>query len=117
MVKNFQDLKVWQKAHQLTLDIYKITENFPKHEIYGLVSQIRRAVVSIVSNIVEGFRRRFLKDSLHFYNIANSSLEEVRYQLLLARDLKYINDQEYQNISNLAEEVSKMLNAWIKNQN
>ena len=116
MIKTFRDIKVWQKAHQLVLEVYEITKDFPKYEIYGLVSQLRRAAVSITSNIVEGFKRKSLKDSLHFYNIANSSLEEVRYQLLLAKDLGYINKGEYQNIVGLTEEVSKMLNSWVKNQ-
>jgi len=102
-ISTFQDLKVWQKSHQLTLQIYKITEKFPKIEIYGLANQIRRAAVSVASNIVEGFERRGTKDGLHFYNIADGSLEEVKCQLFLA-------------IVNLAEEVSKMLNSWIKSQ-
>jgi len=115
-ISTFQDLKVWQKSHQLTLQIYKITEKFPKIEIYGLANQIRRAAVSVASNIVEGFERRGTKDGLHFYNIADGSLEEVKYQLLLAKDLDYINGESYEEVVNLAEEVSKMLNSWIKSQ-
>ncbi|MCX6740896.1 MAG: four helix bundle protein [Candidatus Parcubacteria bacterium] len=115
-IKTFQDLKVWRKAHELTLAIYKNTEKFPNSELYGLISQIRRAAVSVASNIVEGFERKSAKDSLHFYNIADGSLEELRYQLLLARDLNYLNNAIYQKIIILAEEVSKMLNGWIKSQ-
>jgi len=95
MAKTFQDLKVWQKAHQLVIEIYKLTSKFPSEEKYGLVSQLRRAGVLIASNVVEGFKRKYLKDSLHFYNIANGSLEEVKYQLLLTKDLGYINENQY----------------------
>ena len=115
-INTFQDLQVWQKAHKLVLRIYKITNKFPKSEIYGLISQIRRAAVSVASNIVEGFERQSSKDSLHFYNISDGSLEEVRYQLLLAHDLEYIDDKTYEETIRLAEEVSKMLNSWIKTQ-
>lgn len=114
MIKSFQDIKVWQKAHDLVLKIYKITKVFPDEERYGLSNQSRRAAVSITSNIVEGFRRKSLKDRIHFYTIANGSLEELRYQILLSKDLAYINEEEYQNVIILAEEVSKMLNSWIK---
>ena len=116
MAKSFQDLKVWQKAHKLVLNIYKITADFPLEEKYGLANQLRRAAVSIASNIVEGFKRKSLKDRLHFYNMSNSSVEEVKYQLLLAKDLNYINEDLYKKVIELAEEVSKMLNSWIKNQ-
>jgi len=132
-IKNFRDLKVWQKAHQLVLQVYRITERFPQSEIYGLTNQIRRAVISVASNIVEGFERKSSKDSLHFYslnnseenkvltksgsyNMADGSLEELKYQLLVAFDLKYINDKIYKEILDLAEEVSKMLNSWIQSQ-
>ena len=115
-INTFPDLRVWQKAHKLALQIYKISKKFPKSEMYGLSSQIRRAVVSIASNIVEGFERKSSKDSLHFYNIADGSLEEVKYQLLLSHDLEYIDDKAYKETLELAEEVSKMLNSWIKSQ-
>ena len=115
-VKTFRDLKVWQKAHELALYIYKITAKFPQQEKYGLTSQIRRAVVSVVSNIVEGFKRRSAKDSLNFYNISDSSLEELKYQLILARDLRYIPEDEYSKGIELAEEVSKMLYSWSNSQ-
>jgi len=115
-ITTFKDLKLWQKAHELVLQVYKITEKFPKSEMYGLSSQIRRAIVSVVSNIVEGFERKTSKDSLHFYNIADGSLEEVKYQLLLTRDLGYLDKETYKKIISLTEEVSKMLNSWIKSQ-
>lgn len=77
---------------------------------------MRRCAVSIPSNIVEGFKRRFARDSLHFYNIAEASLEELKYQLLLTRDLKYVSDPVYKSINTLAEEVGKLINGWKKAQ-
>jgi len=89
-IRRFEDLKVWQKAHELVLLVYKLTAKFPAEEKYGLSSQKRRAAVSVASNIVEGFKRRTVKDSLNFYNTADASLEELCYQSLVARDLGYI---------------------------
>jgi len=115
-IRTFRDLIVWQKAHLLVLEIYKITANFPREEIYGLVSQMRRAAVSVSSNLVEGFKRRTVFDSLHFYNLADSSLEELKYQLLLSRDLGYSGDEIYNKINFLTEEVSKLLRSWSESQ-
>ncbi len=115
-IKTFKELKVWQKAHELTLYIYKITPKFPLQEKYGLVSQMRRAAVSIVSNIVEGFKRKSVKDSIHFYNISDGSLEELKYQLLLSRDLQYITEEEYNKGIELSEEVGRMLHSWSTRQ-
>lgn len=116
MIKTFKDIKVWQKAHELVLKIYKVTTKFPIEEKYSLVIQMQRAAVSAASNIVEGFKRKSLKDRIHFYNIADGSLEELKYQLLIAHDLQYITKELYRETINLAEEVSKMLNSWIKTQ-
>lgn len=113
---SFQELVVWQKSHQLTLEIYKVTADFPKHELYSLVSQMRRAAVSIPSNIAEGFKRSSSKDSLHFYVIAEGSLEELRYQLLLSKDLEYISSKTYSILLNLGDEVGKLLSGWKKSQ-
>jgi len=113
-INSFRDLLVWKKAHCLVLLIYKTTRDYPKTEIYGLTSQIRRAAVSVASNIVEGFERKSAKDSLHFYNIADGSLEELKYQIMLSQDLKYLNEDKYKELILLSEEVSKMLNGWIK---
>jgi len=115
-IKTFYDLFVWQKAHQLVLAVYKTTKDFPSQERFVLVSQIRRAVISVASNIVEGFSRLSVKESLHFYNIAKASLEEVKYQILIARDLNYLTEESYQKILTLAEEVSKMLSRWVQSQ-
>lgn len=116
MINSFKEILAWQKAHELTLAVYDLVKDLPKGEEFVLSSQIRRCAISIPSNIAEGFRRRSLKDSKHFYNIAQGSLEELKYQVLLARDLKYIKDSQYNKLNSLAEEVSKLINAWSKSQ-
>jgi len=115
-INTFQDIVAWQKSHQLVLMVYKLTEKYPKHEIFGLTSQSRRCGVSIPSNIAEGFRRKSVNDCLRFYNISQGSLEELRYQMILAKDLGYITPAEYEKFSMQAEETSKVLNGWIKSQ-
>jgi len=115
-INTFKDLKVWQKSHELALFTYRLTINFPPEEKYALVSQMRRSVVSVASNIVEGFKRKTVKDSLNFYNISAGSLEELKYQLLLSKDLGYLKEKNYLEVMNLADEVSKMLQAWSKSQ-
>ena len=107
--KKFEDLIVWQKAHYFVLEVYKLTSNFPKHEIYGLISQFRRAAVSISANIAEGFKRKGKADKARFLNIAQGSLEEARYYLYLANDLGYCDPKK--NLLQL-EEVSKLLEAY-----
>jgi four helix bundle protein len=114
-IKSFKDIFAWQKAHQLTLLVYKLTKKYPKDELYGLVSQSRRAVVSIPSNLAEGFKRRGMQEDTHFCNIAEASLEELKYQLLLARDLGYISQTEFKEVDNLSEETAKLIYLWIKN--
>ena len=109
--KSFEDLIVWQKAHQLTLAVYGLTKEFPRDEIYGLSSQMRRAAVSIPSNIAEGFQRSGIRDKIKFYNISQGSLEELRYQLILTRDLNYADTS---SASLLATEVAKLTNAYIR---
>jgi four helix bundle protein len=107
--KSFEQLIVWQKAHQLVLGIYRFTENFPRHEIYGLTSQLRRAAVSVPANIAEGFKKRGRADKARFLNIAQASLEECRYYLILAKDLNYGDTTRLQP---QLEEVSKLLGAY-----
>lgn len=107
--RTFKDLVVWQRAHQFVLAIYKTTDAFPQHELYGLVSQIRRASVSIAANIAEGFRKRTSADKARFLNIAQGSLEEVRYYLILIDDLEYANSSD---LDELLTEVSKLLQAY-----
>jgi four helix bundle protein len=100
---------LWQKGYAFVLDVYKMTESFPKSEIFGLTSQIRRSAVSIVANIVEGYKRRSKIEKLRFLNISQSSLEETRFYLILANDLKYYETKE---LLNNIEEVSKILNSY-----
>src|SRR5207247_5992102 len=107
--RTFQDLLVWQKAHRFVLDIYALTVAFPKQETYGLSLQMRRAAVSIPANIAEGFRRRGKADKARFMNLAEGSVEECRYYLILANDLGYGDTHQ---ITALLEEVSKLLNAY-----
>ncbi len=109
--KSFEDVVIWQKAHQFVLDVYRLTENFPKHELFGLTSQLRRAAISIPANFAEGFRKVSRPDKLRFYNIAQGSLEECRYYLRLSKDLGY-GDTDLMR-GNL-EEVSKMLTSYME---
>jgi len=110
--KSFEDLLVWQKAHSFVLAVYRLTGSFPKHEVFGLISQFRRAAVSIPANIAEGFRRRGASDKGRFFNIAQASVEECRYYLILTRDLEYADTKE---AIRLIHEVSKLLDAYSKN--
>ncbi|MCB0167104.1 MAG: four helix bundle protein [Anaerolineae bacterium] len=110
-ILHFQQLEVWQEAHKLTLLVYKITKAFPSEEKFGLVSQMRRAAVSIPANIVEGFKRRSPRDKLRFYNIAEGSLEEVKYFFILSKDLNYISSAD--ELINQAEAVGRLLNGLI----
>jgi four helix bundle protein len=105
----FEDLLVWQKAHQFVLAAYCLSRTFPRAETYGLSSQFRRAAISIAANIAEGFKKRGKADKLHFYNIAQGSVEESRYYLILAKDLEYGDVSE---LSLLLEEISKLLEAY-----
>jgi four helix bundle protein len=105
----FQDLRVWQKAHQFVLGAYRLTGGFPKQETYGLSSQMRRAAISIPANIAEGFRRRGKADKARFMNVAEGSVEECRYYLILAKDLGY---GETEKLAVSLEEVSRLLHAY-----
>lgn len=109
--KRFQDLIVWQKAHQFVLMVYKHSNKFPKNEIYGLTSQFRRAAISIAANIAEGFKKKGKADKVRFLNISQGSLEECRYYLILAEDLGYGSNQ---NLKLHLESVSKLLHAYSK---
>ena len=107
----FKDLLVWQKAHTLVLAVYELTKAFPKEELFGLTSQMRRSCVSVPANIVEGYRKKSNLDKARFYNIAQGSLDETIYYLILSQDLKYANTE---NLQNKAEEVAKLLYSYIK---
>jgi four helix bundle protein len=108
---NWKDLKVWQKAHDATIEIYKITSRFPKEEIYGITNQIRRSSSSMPANIVEGQSRNTTEEYLQFLHNSRGSLEETRYHLLLSKDLGYFSEEKYQSMEGRHEEVSKMLNS------
>lgn len=110
--KDYKELLVWQKAHKFVLEVYKITKEFPKDELYGLTSQFRRAAVSIPANIVEGFVKRSKLDKMRFYNIAQGSINECSYYLLLSKDLNYL--QNYDELNDLLNEVGKLLNSYSK---
>jgi len=112
-IKSFTDLRVWQEAHKLILLTYKITRKFSKEELFGLVSQMRRAVVSITSNIAEGFSRQSFKEKLRFYYMALGSLTELQNQLLIAKDLGYLNQRDFDKTVEQAINVHKLLNAFI----
>ena len=107
--KTFQDLIVWDKAHQFVLSVYRLSNNFPKNEMYGLTSQIRRAAISIPANIAEGFKKKTKPDKARFLNIAQASLEECRYYLILIKDLGYGDTVE---LMSQIEEVSRLLQAY-----
>ncbi len=111
MLNSYKELIVWQKSFELVKKIYKITENFPKSEIYGLTSQVRRASVSIPSNIAEGFVRKHKKEFSQFISIAFGSGAELETQLLLSKELKFITDKDFNEIDGLLQEIMKMLNS------
>jgi four helix bundle protein len=109
--RSFRDLMVWRKAHELVLAIYRLTESFPEREKFGLAHQMRRAAVSIPANIAEGFGKRSQAEKARFLNIAEGSLEECRYYLILAHDLGY---GQTESLTLMLEEVSRLLNAYAR---
>lgn len=111
LARSFEDVEIWKKAHAFVLKIYRLTENFPKHELFGLTSQLRRAVISIPANFAEGFKKLGKADKLRFYNIAQGSLEECRYYLILAQDLNY---SEVKELKLNAAEIGKMLESYMQ---
>ena len=113
-IKSYKDLIVYKKAYELALKIYKSTEHFPKTEIYGLVSQMRRAAISIPSNIAEGYRRKSRKEYIRFLNIAYGSSGELETQISLSHDLQMLNKDDFIELQSLNEEVSKLLYNLIK---
>jgi four helix bundle protein len=113
LVRNYRDLIVWQKAMDLTVKIYQITRSFPKEEIYGLTSQIRRAAVSIPSNIAEGQARKSTQEFLHFLSIANGSRAEVETQVIIAKRLRYVDEIIAGEIFDLLSEISSLTHGLI----
>jgi len=112
--KTFVELIVWQKAHQFVLSVYEKTKKYPNSEMFALVSQFRRAAVSIAANIAEGYRKTGNADKLRFLNIAQGSLEECRYYIILSNDLNYINETIKTELTTLIEDVSRLLNGYSK---
>jgi four helix bundle protein len=114
MLKNYKELKVWQKAYQLCITIYKITKDFPKDERYGLTSQIRRSAVSVPSNIAEGYGRKTTPEYIRSLFIAYGSHCELETQILLSKDLGYIKTEDFEALQKDVGEVERMLKALIK---
>ncbi|MDP3997552.1 MAG: four helix bundle protein [bacterium] len=113
-IKSFTSLKAWQESHRLVLNIYKTTKQFPSEELFGLTSQIRRAAVSITSNIAEGFNRRSPKDKIRFYDMAQASAAELQNQLLIARDVGYISDADFLSLANNSVTAHKIIGGLIR---
>ncbi|MCP3868553.1 MAG: four helix bundle protein [Gammaproteobacteria bacterium] len=113
-MRDFHRLKVWEKAHRLTLSIYEHTRHFPADERYGLTSQIRRAATSIPTNIAEGCGRSGDRELARFLSIAAGSASELEYQILLSRDLGYVNDDGYRTLNKQVIEVKRMLSAFLE---
>ena len=114
MSKDFRQLKVWQKSHQLAINLYRITASFPRNESYGLTAQIRRAGVSIPSTIAEGCRRSGDTELARFCDIARGSASELEYQLLLASDLKLIQPEDYEQLVQQTTDIKRMLTVFVR---
>lgn len=110
--RTFKELIVWQKSHKLVLEIYRTTKSYPKEEVYALTSQIRRASVSIAANISEGYKKKTKASKLNFLNISEGSLEEVKYYILLSKDLEYITEKEYDTLEKMCDEVGRLINGY-----
>lgn len=113
-IRSFTDLDAWKEGHKLVLMTYKITRSFPKEEIFSLVNQMRRCVVSITSNIAEGFSRKSAKEKEQFYAISRGSLTELQNQLLISRDVGYIGNETFQEIANQTVKVQKILSGLTR---
>lgn len=113
-IKTFTDLNAWKESHKLVLFVYVTTKDFPREEIFGLVSQLRRCAVSITSNIAEGFSRNSYKDKLQFYAIAQGSVTELQSQILIAKDIKYLSEQKFIEIYDQSIVAHKLINGLIK---
>jgi four helix bundle protein len=113
-IKIFTDLITWQKAHKFVLKTYEVTANFPKTETYALTDQMRRCIISVSSNIAEGFSRRSKKEKTQFYYMALGSTTELQNQLIIAKDLNYLNEEKFKIIMDQTIEVHKLINSLIK---
>jgi len=113
-IKNFYDLNAWKKAREFVLETYKTTRKFPKEELYGITSQLRRAASSIAANIAEGFSRYHYNDKTRFYHNARGSVSEAQNFLFLAKDLSLLREDEFKDIFGLSEEVNKLINGLVR---
>jgi len=113
-IKSFTDLNAWKEGHKLVIEIYQITKNFPKEELFGLTNQLKRASVSTTSNIAEGFSRQSFKEKAQFYSIARGSVTEIQNQLLIAKDIKYLTADKFNKAAEQTVVVHKLINGLIK---
>jgi four helix bundle protein len=113
-IQSFTGLIAWQESHKLVMMIYRITQKFPKEEVFGLTNQLRRAVISITSNLAEGFSRKSYKEKIQFYSMALSSLTEVQNQVLASKDIGFMQQQEFDGIAEQSVRASKLINGLIK---
>lgn len=113
-IKSFKDLNAWREGHILVLEVYRITKSFPKDELFALTSQMRRAAVSITSNIAEGFSRQSYKEKTQFYSTAQGSVTEIQNQLTISKDVGYISNEDFLKIDNQSNKVHKILNGLIR---
>lgn len=114
VIKDFYNLDSWQKAHELVLKVYLKTKYFPKEELYGITSQIRRAAFSISANIAEGFNRYHYNDKVRFYHNARGSVSEVQNFLFLSKELLFLNELDFKELFDLCEQVNKLINGLIR---
>ena len=114
MTQSFKEELAWQKAHSFVIQVYRMTKSFPAYERYGLCSQFERAAVSIAANIAEGYKRDGVNDKLRFLNIAQGSLEECRYYIILSKDLDYISEVSCNMLNQSIEEASRLLTAYYQ---
>ena len=113
-IKSFTDLNAWKEAHKLSIEIYKITKHFPKEEMFGLTSQMRRCAVSVVSNIAEGFSRETYREKIRFYSISLGSLTELQSQLLIAKDVSILDENIFKELTPQIIKTHKILNGLIR---
>lgn len=113
-IRSFTDLNAWKEAHKLVVMIYRITRSFPKEETYSLIDQMKRCSVSITSNIAEGFSRQSKKEKIQFYYVSKGSLTELQNQLLVAKDVDYLENSEFKSIAEQTVLVHKLMNGLIK---
>lgn len=112
-IREFTDLKVWQEGHRLVVLVYKITKDFPREKTYSLTDQMRRAASSVTSNIAEGFGRQGYKEKIQFYYLAQGSLTELKNQILIAKDVGYLNERDFKELSEKASATHRLLQGLI----